>query len=97
MKKTSTKKYKTVDGVRVYPAPEPKRIQNKFAERTEKMFEDLFCVMLPSRTEIFIESLHEGYQKYGELTDAQFISLERNWNKYMNGIPFFVEGANYHG
>ncbi len=95
--KKDTKKYKTENGVRVYPAPEKKVLKNKFVLRTEQMFDDLAMVSLPSRVGTFIESLAEGFRNYGELTDAQFISLERNWNKYINGIPFFVEGSNYNG
>lgn len=95
--KKDTKKYKTENGVRVYPAPEKKVLKNKFVLRTEEMLDALELVSLPQRVRVFIESLADGFENYGELTDAQFVALERNYNKYINGIPFYVEGSNYNG
>ena len=91
------KPYKTVKGVRVYPGPEPKKTQNKFVINTEQMISELESVHIPYRTFEFFDSLRTGFQHYGELTDKQYISLERIYNKYIHGIPYEVEGSGYRG
>lgn len=56
----------------------------------EDMFAALDACTLPEPTRDFIDSLQEGFNTYGFLTDKQYECLHRNYMRFVHGKRFSV-------
>lgn len=54
-----------------------------------RMFESLEEVTLPQKTKAFIDDLRSDFDDYGSLSNRQMECLTDNYNKFINGIPFY--------
>jgi len=62
------------------------------AQQAQEMFDELRDVKMPRTSRAFIDSLEEGFEEYGLLTDRQYMCLKRNHNRFVHGVRFSTKG-----
>lgn len=65
-------------------------VQRPVRVKVAEMFDALHAADLPRSTHHFIQSLWYFFEENGFLTDNQYRCLVRNYDKYINGQPFYV-------